>query len=238
MIPWSSEYKIESLSQWTEIRAHLEAAGAYAKAHKMRLTSHPGPFNKLCSSKESLITSTIHELETHSLLMDYMELSHTPYNAINIHIGGAYNDKIGTLKTWRTNWSRLSTNLKSRLTIENDDKNTLYDTKDLYHHLYENIGIPIVFDFFHHRCYHFGTTNEEKMANLALSTWSENIIPKCHWSESRAEEMGDHFLRKAAHSDYCYGPLPFYDLPLIDLMIESKKKEKSVKTLWKSMGIG
>jgi hypothetical protein len=44
---------------------------------------------------------------------------------------------------------RLSENLRARLTVENDDRESLYTVQDLTY-LHEQIGIPIVFDYFHH----------------------------------------------------------------------------------------
>ena len=45
IIPWASEYELTQLPDYNEIRQVCETAGAFARQHNMRLTSHPGPFN-------------------------------------------------------------------------------------------------------------------------------------------------------------------------------------------------
>ena len=46
LFPWASEYKLESLPDFNEIRAVLEEAGK----QPVRMSTHPGPFNKLAGS--------------------------------------------------------------------------------------------------------------------------------------------------------------------------------------------
>lgn len=61
MIPWASEYEMEQLPDYNLILAAAMKAGNFARQHGMRLTSHPGPFNKLASPKSeyfSLLTKT------------------------------------------------------------------------------------------------------------------------------------------------------------------------------------
>lgn len=45
---------------------------------------------------------------------------------------------------------RLSPNCRARLTVENDDRASMFSVRDLMH-LATKAGIPIVFDFHHHR---------------------------------------------------------------------------------------
>ena len=47
--PWASEYELDSLPDYEEICHHLKTAGDFAKENDIRMTYHPGPFNKLCS---------------------------------------------------------------------------------------------------------------------------------------------------------------------------------------------
>ena len=48
------------------------------------------------------------------------------------------------------NFERLPNSVKHRLTVENDDKASMYSVKDLMY-IHERIGIPIVFDYHHHK---------------------------------------------------------------------------------------
>ena len=43
-------------------------------------------------------------------------------------------------------WQRLSPAMKKRLTVENDDRASMFAVSDLLW-LHEKVGIPIVFDF-------------------------------------------------------------------------------------------
>lgn len=146
----------------------------------------------------------------------------SPENKINIHIGGIYDDKVATLKRFKTNFNLLSQNLKQRLTVENDDKKNGYSIDDLYPLAIE-LGIPIVFDL-HHQRFCKGIWSDREALEKALSTWPTNIRPVIHWSESQKDRI------PSAHSDYVYGPLDLYgyDVTKVDIMIESKMKEKSL----------
>ena len=45
--PWKSEYEWTDLKDLKQIQMYLHSAGLKAKTHKIRITSHPGPFNLL-----------------------------------------------------------------------------------------------------------------------------------------------------------------------------------------------
>jgi UV DNA damage endonuclease len=89
LFPWASEYELENLPNFAEIRSMLEAAGKLP----VRISSHPGPFNKLAGIGATL-NNTIKELETHSQIFDLMNLPASHWNKINIHVGGDYGDKM------------------------------------------------------------------------------------------------------------------------------------------------
>ena len=77
------------------------------------------------------------------------------------------------LERFCTNFTNLlSDNLKKRLTVENDDRASLYSVKDLYENVYLKTGIPIVFDYHHHIFCDGGQTEQEAL-ELALSTWDK-----------------------------------------------------------------
>ena len=152
IFPWSSEYRLEDLPDYQEIRATLKKCGDFAKQHGMRITTHPGPFNVLGSPKPDVVTKTIKELNTHSEVFDLMGLPATPWAKINIHVGGTYGgDFEGTAKRWCENFKRLDPNTQKRVTVENDDKASMWSTKHLFDYIHSEIGIPIVFDYHHHR---------------------------------------------------------------------------------------
>lgn len=217
LFPWASEYKLEDLPHFSEIRAYLEAAGR----HNIRISAHPGPFNKLAGSGTTL-TNTIKDLETHSQIFDLMGLPATHWHKINIHVGGAYGNKEETLKRFAENFKLLSANLRGRLTVENDDKPGLYTVADLKT-VYDRTGIPIVFDYFHHKL-HPGTQTEEEAFITAYNTW--DVKPVFHYSSSRRQNE-DATSKKEAHSDWVYEEINTYGRD-VDIVLETKMKERSL----------
>ena len=225
LFPWCSEYKLQDMPDYREIKMVLREIGKYVKANQMRITSHPGPFNVLTSPREHVVQNCIKDLSIHGEVFDMMGLSRTPYNKINIHIGGAYGDKVSAMKRFCENFHLLPNNVKSRLTVENDDKASMYSVKDLYHGVYNVIGIPIVFDYHHHK-FCTGDLSERQALELACSTWND-IIPVVHYSESRSKEYNDTTIREQAHSDYVYDYIDTYG-NRVDIMVEAKAKELAV----------
>ena len=255
IIPWFSEFEIDELPDAKLIRQRLKEAGDLAKKYNQRLTFHPGQFCVLASPSEKVVDASIVELNNHAEVMDVMGLPQTPYNKINIHIGGAYGDKKSAMERFCKNFKRLSPGAQARLTVENDDKASMYSVVDLYHGIYKVIGIPIVFDYYHHK-FCTGDLTEKDALILAASTWPEDIKQIVHYSESRRQEKSlivENLMSKnnitlenisefptveklhqerqkikvQAHSDYIVDFIDSYGLD-IDVMVESKAKELSV----------
>ena len=225
LFPWSSEYNLVDLPDYNEIFNILSEIGDFVAINNMRITSHPGPFNVLTSKSERVVENCIKDLSIHGEVFDIMKLSRTPYNKINIHIGGVYGDKELAMKRFCQNFYRLPESVKSRLTVENDDKASMYSVVDLYEGIYKVLGIPIVFDYHHHRFCDGGLTEEDALT-LAISTWG-NIKPVVHYSESRNIEQKDNSIMPQAHSDYIYDYINTYENNL-DIMVEAKYKELAV----------
>ena len=231
VFPWASEYQLCDMPDYEAIWDACESVGNYVKKHGIRITSHPGPFNKLASPKERVFENTKRDLEIHGELFDMLGLPRDHYAKINIHVGAAYGNKPVALDTFVANFERLPESVTSRLTVENDDRQSLYSTKELYEGLFRRTGIPIVFDY-HHHGFCTGDITEKQALELAISTWGQ-IKPVVHYSESRAEEKKDPKIRAHAHSDYVNGPVDDYGYDL-DVMIEAKAKELALFGLQKN----
>jgi len=227
LAPWKSEYEWNDLKDIERIKMYLHSAGVKAKSHNLRITSHPGPFNVLTSPHPHVVDNCITDLTIHGEVFDMMGLSRTPHNKINIHIGGAYGDKESAMERFCVNFERLPDSVKSRLTVENDDKASMYSVKDLYEGVYKRIGIPIVFDYHHHK-FCTGDLSEQQALEMAISTWPDDITPATHYSESRRDEQKDETIRVQAHSDYVYDKIETYGNE-IDVMVEAKHKELAVQ---------
>lgn len=219
MFPWATEYNFEQLKDWKEISIILKRCGDKAKQYNQRLSFHPGPFNVLTSPKESVVLNTIADLEVHGRIMDVIGLSQTPYNKINIHCNGVYGDKKSAMDRFIANFGRLSKSVQNRLTVENDDKASMYSVKDLMY-IHEKTGIPIVFDYHHHK-FCTGDLTEEQALRLAVSTWPEGIVPAVHYSESADGR------KPQAHSDYIFERIDTYGID-VAIMVEAKKKDLTI----------
>ncbi|WP_224270513.1 UV DNA damage repair endonuclease UvsE [Haloprofundus salinisoli] len=239
LLPWYSQYDLGDLPNAAAVREELEAVGALAADHDVRLTFHPSHFVKLASPDGSVVDNAVVDLENHGALMDAMGLSRTPYNAINVHIGAHYGDKEATGRRFCENLDRLSESVRSRLTVENDDTESLWSVSELVDvvagrsptahrtssdDVADEAGIPVTYDELHHQFTHRGLSRREA-ARLAADTWE--TTPIIHYSESRRLHAGDPTVRPQSHSDYVRGPIRTYGTGA-DVMIEAKMKERAV----------
>ena len=258
LFPWMDEYDFRVLKDYKLIEITLRSVGELAERFNQRLTFHPGPFNCLASYNPDVVAKTVRELDKHSEQFNIMGFEPSNYNKINIHVGGTYGDKKSTLERFCKNFDLLADHTKKRLVIENDDSANEYSVKDLYEGIHKVIGIPITFDYYHHK-FNTGGLTEEEALKLAATTWPTGIKQCCHYSESRRKEQLFE-LRKAceqqniimedidessmfyemkreinkikaiAHSDYIYKEINTYGLD-VDIVVEAKMKEQAILDL-------
>jgi UV DNA damage endonuclease len=256
MMPWMSEYELTDLPDFDKISNLLRGIGKLAMDNGQRLSFHPGQFCVLASPNEEVVLNAMNELNKSAQIMDLMGLPKSRMAKINIHVGGAYGDKKSALERFCKNFLRLQPSAQARLTVENDDKANMYSVKDLYEGVYKVVGIPIVFDYYHHK-FCTGDMTEEEALKLAVSTWPKGVKPCTHYSESRRaeqkliiekicdnnkitmEQMQDFptlagmykefsKIKEQAHSDYITEEIKDYGLD-IDVVVEAKAKELAVK---------
>lgn len=225
MFPWMSEYELGDLPDASEIKTILNRIGNKAKTSDQRLTFHPGPFNVLASANENVVLKTIKELRQHGEIMDMLNLPSTPFAKINIHVGGAYGNKLLAMERFAENFERLPEATKKRITVENDDKPNMFSVNDLLW-VHDKTSAPIVFDYLHHQ-FCPGMLNEEEALDIACSTWPKNITPIVHYSSAK-KKYEDQLAVEAAHADYIYDRVNTYGHP-VDIMLEAKAKEDAVK---------
>ena len=228
IFPWMEEYKFTDLKDYKEISDLMIEIGEIATDNGQRLTMHPGPYHCLASPNPNVVKRTIIGLNKHSEQFDMMGFysDPSPYNKINIHVGGAYGDKKSTLERFCKNFELLDKNTKKRLVIENDDSPNEFSVKELFDGVYQHIGIPITFDYFHHT-FNTGGLTEEQALKMASITWPDGITQCCHYSESRRKEKLDESIRPQAHSDIIYNKINTYGLNP-DIVIEAKLKEQAI----------
>ena len=224
LFPWMSEYELTDLPDYETIKSNLASVGRIAMENGQRLSFHPGPFNILSSPKDKVVEASFIDLTRHGEIMDLMGLPRNRNAKINIHVGAAYGNRQTALDRWCKNYEGLPESVKTRLTVENDDRANLYSTKDLYYGVFERTGVPIVFDFHHHN-FNTGDQNHEEALKLAASTWGD-VKPTCHYSESKRDKEGAK-VSPTAHSAYIYDKIEDYGVEF-DCVIEAKAKEKAL----------
>lgn len=225
IIPWMSEFLLDSLPDWQIIQENFMRFGDIARQNNIRVEFHPSHFTILSSQKPDVVSKAIDDLEKHSQMLDAMGYKPGFDNDINIHIGASYGDKSAATKTWCQNYSLLSESVKNRLVVENDDKESMYSVRDLYDMVYLNVGTPITFDHFHHiHC--TGDLTAPEAANLAAKTWPLCVSPVQHYSSSRREKE-DPKAKAQAHADWVYERIdPYVEGAWV--MVESKMKDLSL----------
>jgi len=158
-----------------DIVSELVEAGSIARQAGIRLSCHPGPYTCLASPNSAIVVKAVRSLEMHQLIGSLLGHDHD-FN-INIHVGGVYEDKQTTAERFCENFKRLNPALKMQLTLENDDKPSMWSPKELYDLIYSKCGIRLVYDFHHHRF----CSNEtvEQAVNLCFSTWPDSLLRIC-----------------------------------------------------------
>lgn len=224
MVPWMSEYEIADMPDYEKIKEILIRCGDKVVDNGVRLSFHPGPFNVLATNTPIVLIKTIKELRQHAEIMDLLNLPLTPFAKINIHVGGAFGDKVSALARFAESYMQLPDNLRKRLTVENDDKANMFNIKDLLW-LHEQTKIPLVFDYFHHG-FCTGGLSEHEAFLAAISTWPNAITPAIHFSSSR-KLYEDPQSPPTAHADFIYDEVKTYDTN-VDIMFEAKAKEVAV----------
>ena len=213
----------------------LNRVGGICNLYDHRITMHPGQFNQVAAKSRDIFQKTIKELEMHCDILDHMGITYRN-GIVNVHGGGVYGDKEGTIRRWIEQFDELPSKIKRRLTIENCEK--CYSADDCLE-IANACKIPICFDTHHYDCYSLLHPQEkqrspEELIPEILETWeSRRGIPLFHISQQRKG------ARIGAHSDYIE-EIPQYllDIPTeyginIDIDIEAKLKEQAILTLYK-----
>ena len=211
---------------WEEAYAwKFDEIRRFVKAEGLRVSSHPGQYTVLNSPNERVVEESVRELEHQARVLRKMD---PKQGTLTLHVGGAYGDKAAAVERFKQNFERLSPDVRGMLTLENDD--TTYHLDDVLP-LCESLGLPLVFDFFHHRCHHVGESPMEGLTGKlerVVKLWGRRV-PKAHLSSQRPGPGSP-----TAHADYVEASdfQAFVDLMAdvggdgpYDLMLEAKRKE-------------
>lgn len=212
-------YSIEELPGGEAIRARFRACGDFARQHRLRLSFHPDQFVVLNSANPDTVKHSLAELNYQAEVAEWVGA-----DTLNLHGGGAYGDKPRALLALRRAIDQLPDNVRSRLTLENDDK--VYTPADLLP-VCRDTGVPLVYDVHHHRCLPDGSsivaTTEQ-----ARQTWSSEPLfhissPLDGWGRPRPERHHDYIQASDFPSEWRGWPLT--------VEVEAKAKELAVLRL-------
>ena len=104
-----------------------EIGGKFVTNNNIRIITS-SPFNVLTSPHPHVVENCVNDLSVHGEDFDMMGLSRTPYNKINIHIGGFYGDKISSMAVSVRTLNYYPTQLVLTTYSENDDKRYVFSS--------------------------------------------------------------------------------------------------------------
>jgi len=199
----------------------LKEIGDFIKTNMIRISMHPDQFTIINSMDNSVFERSVSELVYHAEVLDSMGLDTSA--KIQIHVGGVYGDKKKSMERFIKRLERIPEAVARRLVVENDDRNyTLRDCIDIS----REIGLPVLFDLFHHETNNLGESVGEAFS-MFYGTWRrKDGIPMVDYSSPRlGARTGSHaesidlklfrrFLEETRPYDF-------------DIMLEIKDKEHS-----------
>jgi UV DNA damage endonuclease len=210
-------YSTEDLPLHDQIIQTFKDCGRFCQKHDIRTTFHPDQFILLSSPSSEVVQRSIADLIYQAEVAKWVNA-----DVINIHGGGAYGDKSTSLRRFRKRIEQLPGAVRSRLTLENDDR--VYTPKDLLP-VCRDMDIPMVYDVHHHRCLPDGSS-VEATTELAISTWSRE--PLFHLSSPK---YGLESSKPGNHHDY----IDADDFPAcwtnLDITVEVEAKAKELAVL-------
>lgn len=212
-------YSIESLPESPAIVRAFEQCGRFAAEHRIRTVFHPDQFVVLNSPRADVVAKAIADLEYHAEIAEWVGA-----DVINIHGGGGYGDKPAALVRFAKNFRRLPRSVRSRLTIENDDK--VFTPSDLIP-VCQSVQIPLVYDVHHHRCLPDGLS-VERATEAALQTWDRE--PLFHISSPKNGWNGRQPHRHHDYIDIGDVPTCWRNLTMT-VEVEAKSKELAIRRL-------
>jgi UV DNA damage endonuclease len=220
LVPFAS-HPICSFDWGSYFKKKFETVGNLILDNDIRISMHPDQFIVINSNNKGVVERSIEELRYHSKVLNLMKLKKD--SKIQIHIGGAYNDKKTSIDRFIKTYNILDDDIKNRLVIENDDH--IYNLSDCLS-LSEKICIPILFDYFHHSVYN-NNENIDFCIKYVTKTWGKKDgVPMIDYSSqnydkkpgSHAESLNIIDFKKFLEISKPYN---------FDLMLEIKDKEKS-----------
>jgi UV DNA damage endonuclease len=169
-------------NQIAECAAKLRALGAQAKARGLRLSLHPSQYVVMNAPDREVVDKAVWDLERQVEILDAMELGLQA--VVVIHVGGVYGDKVSGRRRWIETYARLSSSVRRRLVLENDD--IRYSAADVLA-IHAETGVPLILDYLHFWCNNPEELDLPETAARFMATWPTGVRPKIHFSSPRTE---------------------------------------------------
>lgn len=214
---------LEDLPNYDSIQDEFDNIENTIRKTGVRVSSHPSEYNSLASLSDRVVEKTITELNFYSSFFDRIGLPADHRSPINFHIHSNNGTREEISHRFYNNFKKLDENCQKRITIECDDKLSCWSVKQLTDIFYRITGIPICFDYLHHKC-HPDNLSEEAAIHRCHETWltAGCSSPLFHYSESAPGN------NPRKHADYAVEPINTYDLEF-DLDYEVKMKDYAIK---------
>lgn len=202
---------------WAAMAApRLRVLGPRSVARGFRFSMHPGQYAVLNSTRSDVTERALAEVAYSCRLLDLMELDGS--HKVVLHGGAVGGDKPAALARLAATVRAMPQSSRRRLVLENDE--TYYSLADLLP-LSEALGVPLVFDAFHHAL----NPSPEAGALLTRVQAVWDCRPKVHVSSQRpGARPGAHADRVEPADLQALVDLLPYDA---DLMVEAKAKEEA-----------
>jgi UV DNA damage endonuclease len=206
-----------------QLGSRFAELGDLMRAAAMRLSTHPGPYTVLGSADRAVASAAIRELDYNAELMTAFGLGAS--HKMVLHLGGGGGDRAEWLVRFERAFERLSPGARARLVLENDERWPLDEVLGAG----KALGIPVVFDAFHHEVRpSLSELEVRELIELVAATWtSSDGRQEVHFStQAPGRRAGAHaeMLDLEAFARFAR---QVGDLPL-DVVLEVKDKEQSV----------
>ena len=221
LIPFGS-HAANELEWWVEFAPRLRELGRLMRKGGMSISTHPGPYTVLSSARSATVDAAVRELEYHDRLLTAFGLDRSHKTVL--HVGSGASRPAEAFTRLAAGFDRLPPGAAARLVLENDERWPL----DAVLSVAERLGVPVVFDLFHHRVApSLDGCGVRELVLRAGETWrARDGRQEVHFSTQAPGR------RPGAHADEidleAFGGFvdEVGDLPL-DCIVEVKDKERS-----------
>jgi UV DNA damage endonuclease len=223
VIPYAAS-PVNSLKWWEIFEEPLKQLGQKVAENNLRLTIHPGP-NAILNAKDKKVReAAIWELTSHCHLLDALGVDQS--HKLIVPLGGIFRNKKKAVSRFKEVYQDLDERLKKRLVIQNDVK--CYNIEEVLE-LGQELGIPVVLDWFSHRLNPAVQENSaQEWINLLKVGWkTQDGIPLIIYGDQGRGKKSGYY----ADTIKLKSLLEFLE-PLTkdrcDIMLESQDKNLSV----------